>query len=367
MMNVRTIHRSAAAFRLRAVYLLLVVFLLAIYVVWLHAWMTAWGATEAERSAALPGDELVPDADIQVTRAITIDASAAEVWAWVIQMGQDRAGFYSYTWIENLLGADIHNADRVHPEWQHPHVGQIVFMARPDYFGGRLDFTRAPIVTIAPEQAFISRGWGALVLRPVGANRTRLIVRDRYGSARDPLPSRLALRAFGWLFWDPGHFVMQRQMLRGLRARAEGHPSPEALLRIAARVGWTVAGLGALRLFLVRRHRWPWLMIPLAVVVPVLLTTGDVDAALAGFLAVGITVLGVLAFGRRWWLPYTVVAAGVLLVLLLAPDAYVAFGLLFDFALLLALPIGLRPVRRRLRFIRPLDFRGSMKERRDPL
>ena len=57
--------------------------------------------------------------------------------------------------------------------------------------------------------------------------------------------------------------------------------------------------------------------------------TGDADGALAGFLAVGATVAGALAFGRRWWPPYLLLASGVALVLLLAPDAYAAFGLLF--------------------------------------
>jgi hypothetical protein len=69
--------------------------------------------------------------------------------------------------------------------------------------------------------------------------------------------------------------------------------------------------------------------VPAAAVVPSVATAGDADAALAGFLAIGIMVAGALAFGRRWWPPFMLITAGVLLVLLLTPDAYVAFGLLF--------------------------------------
>ena len=97
----------------------------------------------------------------------------------------------------------------------------------------------------------------------------------------------------------------------------------------AARAGWALAGAGLLAVFLARRRRWPWLLLPTAPVVWSLALTGDADGALAGFLAVGATVAGALAFGRRWWPPYLLLASGVALVLLLAPDAYAAFGLLF--------------------------------------
>ena len=80
-----------------------------------------WGATAEEASARLPGDELLEDADGVATRAITIDAPAAAVWPWLAQMGPSpRGGAYTYDWIENLLGLDMHSADRVLPEFQHP-------------------------------------------------------------------------------------------------------------------------------------------------------------------------------------------------------------------------------------------------------
>ena len=86
-----------------------------------------WGATSEEAASRLPGDELLEDADGVSTRAITIDAPAASVWPWLAQMGPSpRGGAYTYDWIENLLGLNMHSADRVLPEFQHPQVGDTL-------------------------------------------------------------------------------------------------------------------------------------------------------------------------------------------------------------------------------------------------
>ena len=80
--------------------------------------MLHWGATRAEVDGVLPGDEVLPAADLVSTRAITIDARPEDVWAWVAQLGQGRGGFYSYDCLENLIGCDIHSSDTVRPAWQ---------------------------------------------------------------------------------------------------------------------------------------------------------------------------------------------------------------------------------------------------------
>lgn len=85
-----------------------------------------YGATPDEAQGPLPGDDLVPDG-WQCTRALTVSALPEAIWPWLIQMGQDRAGFYSYDWLERIFGAEIHNADRVHPEWQQLTVGDTVW------------------------------------------------------------------------------------------------------------------------------------------------------------------------------------------------------------------------------------------------
>src|SRR6187397_3022971 len=83
-----------------------------------------WGATDEEAEARLPGDELLENADGVATRAITIDAPPAAVWPWIAQMGPSpRGGAYTYDWIENLLGLNMHSVNHVLPEFQHPQVG----------------------------------------------------------------------------------------------------------------------------------------------------------------------------------------------------------------------------------------------------
>jgi hypothetical protein len=167
---------------------------------------------------------------------------------------------------------------------------------------------------------------GRFVLEPTGDGGTRLLFRESVVSQGPGAAGPAALVAG---VWDPLHFVMVRRVLEGIQERAEGRPLVPAGVLLAARAGWLLAGAGVAWLFLSRRGRWAWLAVPVLAVVPGLLASGDWDAALAGFLAVGITVGGALVFGRRWWPTYLLVAAAVLLVLLLAPDGYAAFGLLF--------------------------------------
>src|SRR5829696_8726318 len=117
--------RTARLLRLLAV---LGVLLPWAYAFVIRPWHLRWGATGEEVDKPLPGDDLVPEPGIESTRAITVEAPAGKVWPWLAQVGQDRGGFYSYEWLENLAGAQMHNADRVHPEWQHRDVGEIVFL-----------------------------------------------------------------------------------------------------------------------------------------------------------------------------------------------------------------------------------------------
>jgi len=67
-------------------------------------WLRTWGTRPGDADKPLAGDETVPDPGVQQTRAITIDAPPEVVWSWPAQLGQDRAGFYSYRWLENLAG-----------------------------------------------------------------------------------------------------------------------------------------------------------------------------------------------------------------------------------------------------------------------
>lgn len=175
-----------------------------------------WGATDDEIKAELPGDELVQPGAVRTTRGITVAAPPAAIWPWLAQIGEDRAGFYSYDWLERLVGTRIHNADTIHPEWQHLNVGDTVWLARrygrnasqvvaavePESYlvlMSRADFERVQ----RGEKAIAS--W-AFYLRPRGG-ATRLLARGTGGVA-------------GMAFFDIPHFVMERGMLRGIRKRA---------------------------------------------------------------------------------------------------------------------------------------------------
>jgi hypothetical protein len=168
-----------------------------------------WGATAEEASACLPGDELLEPADGMATRAIWIDAPTSTVWPWLAQIGPaPRGGAYTYDWIENMLGLNMHSADRVLPEFQHPQVGDMI-----GYGANHMRLER-----VEPERVLAWRSqdghWVWTFVLTERDGRTRLISRNRF---RLPtLASRL-----GMLPMEPGSLVMERKMLRGIKRRSE--------------------------------------------------------------------------------------------------------------------------------------------------
>jgi hypothetical protein len=171
-----------------------------------------WGATPDEASRRVPGDELLEDADIVATRAIRIDAPPSAVWPWLVQMGPGRAGAYTYDWIENLFGLNMHSADRIHPEWQRLAVGDVL-RSGPDRPGMRVE-------VLEPERALTTRSeagdwvW-TLALAPEG-DGTRLISRNRIS-----MTGAAAGQQLGMLVMEPGSLIMERKMLLGIKQRAE--------------------------------------------------------------------------------------------------------------------------------------------------
>jgi len=302
---------------------ILLAILWGVYFGFLHPWFMNWGATSTERQMALPGDPPtsgLPNGSHWFTRAITIHAPAPAVWQWLVQMGQDRAGFYSNTWLENLTGASIHNAVVIHPEWQRMKIGDRVLLARPDLLGGIFaHMAQTRIGALEPER-LIADIPCRFVLESIDEKTTRLLLRES-------LSSNWAVRVFDSVWWDSIHFVMEQRMLRGIKERAEGEPLVPPAIRLAAHVGWVLAGAGLLVMFLARRRSRPWVMLPFIPALLVVHSTGDWNAALAAFLAIGITAFGALTFGRSWWASYMLLASVVALILLLAPDAYAAFGI----------------------------------------
>lgn len=189
-------------------------------------WHEGWGATHEEREGPLPGDDLIDGSAAQLTRAITIDAPAEQVWPWVVQLGADRGGFYSYDWLENLLGLGIHSADAVVPNWQIRAVGDLVGASAAGDFGWyvmAIEPDRALVMKLADVQAgrpsrreeppFMEFTW-SFVLEPQRDRSTRLLVRERVAFGK-PV-ARFAYSPVGVV-----SFVMTRKMLLGIKERAE--------------------------------------------------------------------------------------------------------------------------------------------------
>jgi hypothetical protein len=152
-------------------------------------WLLGWGSTSGERSAPLPGDDLLSPADIQATRAITVHRSTEEVWPWIAQMGQGRGGLYSYGWLENLVGCEMHSADRIVEEGQAVAPGDA-FRLHPEaeLEVASVDFGRALVLRggvhlSADGPSPFDFSWG-FVLQALPDGTTRLIVRERYQHAR---------------------------------------------------------------------------------------------------------------------------------------------------------------------------------------
>jgi hypothetical protein len=194
----------------------------------LRPWLQDWGATSDERTQGLPGDDIVEEVMSHHTRAVTIDAPPEAVWPWLVQIGDRRAGFYSYDWVERFLFPGTvhyvegtHSANRIHPELQELHVGQRINTGSV----GSLALG-SPITVLEPNRALVMGTW-AFVLHPLSGKRTRLLVRERdAGWLRMAAPKRSGiLRAIGslidYVLAEPLHFAMVRRMMLGIKERAE--------------------------------------------------------------------------------------------------------------------------------------------------
>ena len=188
----------------------------AAYAFVIRPWMLMWGSSVEERARQLPGDDLDRDATYVTTRALTVEAPAVAIWPWLVQMGQDRAGFYTHNWVERLLRSGIPDTAVVRPEWQHLEVGDLVRTNRD--IGGKpmgwpvaaVEHGRALVVTSKSMPA----GTYAFVIEPIDAARSRVIVRDR---AR----WKWTERPFAALVYEPLHAYMETGLLKGVKRRVE--------------------------------------------------------------------------------------------------------------------------------------------------
>jgi hypothetical protein len=221
---------------------------LAVWRIFLFPWASNWGSTGEERMKPLPGDAFGDPAAARHTWGLTIGAPADEVWKWLVQIGQDRGGFYSYTFMENLVGAGIRNTNEIKPEWQELKVGDLVRLGRDE------SVIKLEVLAVEPGRYLVLPFWGAFVLEPAPDGRScRLLIRSR--SQGKPL-ARFAMS----LVLDPVHFLMQRRMVLAIKELAEAKTAADRpLVPTTADYVWffSILGSGLLILVMLFARRRP--------------------------------------------------------------------------------------------------------------
>ncbi len=186
-------------------------------------WYLRWGATPDELARTMPLDERIEHPNLNSTMGITIDAPPGEIWPWIVQLGEPpRAGYYSYTFIERMVGLDVKNAGRLLPEFQTLEVGQaidrngtmVVQAVEPEAF----------LVLGPPEHTPGVQATWAMALYPVDERRTRLVMRVR--SAWSSWTMLRTTPPYTWPFYllvEPGAFLMERKMLKEIKRLVEAN------------------------------------------------------------------------------------------------------------------------------------------------
>lgn len=165
------------------------------------------------------------------THAITIHAPAEKIWSYLVQIGQNRGGFYSYRWLENLVGCNMPKIEHIVPQLQKIKLGDKIYL-----------HPKAPPLTVTvlePNKVFALEGW-YLALVPQGPAHTRLITRsyDWRGPNRQ---SKMADLILSGAVFDFAHFIMERKMLLTIKRLAES--LPEQTLPTWARASFAWCGL----------------------------------------------------------------------------------------------------------------------------
>ena len=195
-----------------------------------------WGVDAALAEREFPGDALIASPRWSWTHGVEIDAPPGEVWPWIAQLGADRGGFYSYQWLENVMGCGLKNAESIHPDWAiaegdalvlHPRMPPLPVVALEH---GHFFVVHAPVdaAARAAGKPWAEASW-LFLIEPIGEGRTRLISRYRCATA-DDLRSRVG---FGPAVVEPIGFAMDRRMLLGVKARVEAKRAKRPLRNLA--------------------------------------------------------------------------------------------------------------------------------------
>jgi hypothetical protein len=273
--------------------IVLVGLLLSGVVAWLPGYIATYGATENEIAATYPGDEILNSPVIMWTHGASISAPPEKVWPWIAQIGQSRGGFYSYTFIENMISRDgsYKNAPAILPQFQDPKPGVYIIadmlpikeVKTGEYF-------------LAAVDDFFGMGWTwGWYLRPEGTASTRLILRMKIQtSGEQSNPAAM------WII-NAGGFIMEKAMLRGITDRAEGRPfpSPNEPFEIVAWFGTLIIGLAS-AWQVIRRKNWLFpLLLGLTSVAALLVITFIQPSIILRIVILIILGLAFLAFKKR--------------------------------------------------------------------
>ncbi|MCP4136869.1 MAG: hypothetical protein GY754_38215 [bacterium] len=190
---------------------LMVILQIFVYSIFIKPHIISWGASTEEFTMSLSGDSLSPN--ISATRAITINAPAITVWHWIIQLGADRGGFFSYSFIEKALGYKQRIPEKPFPEFTTMEKGRVI--------PGSLDNAKTIIdyswlvMLVKPGEEYVLENWGTFAVKPIDENRTRLIIRTQGKEARTLTEK---LNSF---IMVPLHYIMERRMMMDFKACAE--------------------------------------------------------------------------------------------------------------------------------------------------
>ncbi|MBY0433183.1 MAG: hypothetical protein K2U26_03645 [Cyclobacteriaceae bacterium] len=179
-----------------------------IYWIFIRPLHLSWGATFKEINKAMPADSLISPNRVVTTRAINIQAPRERAWPWIAQTGQNKGGFNSYHWLENLFGASMVNADSIVRQWQHPVPGDTI------YYGKHQGYQTISLVK--PNECYSLGGW-SFYLHAIDSGNTRLII--RYPSMEVGQSRWTSIYYYG--LFEPLHFIMESGMMMGIKHKAE--------------------------------------------------------------------------------------------------------------------------------------------------
>jgi hypothetical protein len=189
------------------------------YILFLRSFLMNWGSTTNEISRYYAGDSILLQPDYENTLAVTIDKPPSAVWPWVAQMGLNKAGFYSFTWLENIFGCGLRNADRIYPEWQGPQPGDyepVCASAEKNNMKGRIMAIVIANKALVYKSSTDSSWMMGFYIDSVSEYKSRLITRMRYSTPKQFWPFIIDK---AWMKW--AHCIMQRGSIRGIKNRAE--------------------------------------------------------------------------------------------------------------------------------------------------